>query len=68
MSDISLWLIGFRDHVAPDRTVRCFYVVANAQDRQQARHIAADRAETPAECGKRNYIALDQGWAELEGV
>ncbi|RPE38573.1 hypothetical protein EDD90_1477 [Streptomyces sp. Ag109_O5-1] len=64
MSDTALWLIGFRYHVAPGRTARCYYLVDNAQDRQQARRIAADRAETPAERGKRNYVVLDQGWAE----
>ncbi|MQY39981.1 hypothetical protein SRB17_80100 [Streptomyces sp. RB17] len=65
MSDTALWLVGFRYHVAPDRTVHCFYVVDNARDRQQARRIAADLAATSAERGRRNDIVLDQGWAEL---
>ncbi|WP_405883186.1 hypothetical protein OG762_34305 [Streptomyces sp. NBC_01136] len=65
MSETVIWLIGFRYHVAPDRAVRCFYLVDNASDQQQARQIAADRAETPVERGRRNYLALDQAWIEL---
>ncbi|MGW7423894.1 hypothetical protein ACWGJB_28325 [Streptomyces sp. NPDC054813] len=65
MSDTVKWLIGFRYRVAPDRTVRCFYLVDDASARQQARLIAAGRAGTPVERGRRHHLALDQAWTEL---
>ncbi|MEU9445712.1 hypothetical protein AB0D42_33520, partial [Streptomyces sp. NPDC048304] len=65
MSDTVMWLIGFRYNSGPDRTIRCFYLVDNATDRQHARQIAADRAETPAERRRRNHRVLDRAWTEL---
>ncbi|TQL00771.1 hypothetical protein FB563_5888 [Streptomyces puniciscabiei] len=65
MIDTVIWLIGFRYHVAPDRIIRCFYLVDNARDQQEARRIAAERAETPAERGRRKHLILDQAWTEI---
>nr|WP_279617358.1 4-hydroxyphenylacetate 3-hydroxylase N-terminal domain-containing protein [Streptomyces bungoensis] len=42
MIDTVIWLIGFRYHVAPDRMIRCFYLVDNARHQQEARRSIAD--------------------------
>lgn len=63
MNSTDRWLIGFRYHDLPGRTVRCFYLV-DAVDPQRAQQIAAARANTAVERAKRNGRALDPTWTE----
>ncbi|MGI5518388.1 hypothetical protein [Streptomyces sp. CA-106131] len=65
MDSTATWLVEFRYHTPPGRTTRCFYLVNDARNPQHAQQIAAARADSPAERGKRNNRPLDATWTNM---